>query len=243
MGKAVFAVLLTGVCFLAPLQGQEVSAGITGRVIDATGAAVANATVTVRDKERGTQWPTTTNEEGVYAFPRIPNGTYNLKVEASGFKASVHSDLVLEVNQRARIDVVLQLGTVNESVEVLGDAALLQTEVTQVGATVSARTIDDTPLISRNLIELTLLIPGVTATDPQTFNTGTRGEAGNRPFVNGNREQANNFLLDGVDGNQLSDNLSPYQPSPDAVQEMKVITNNASAEFGNFQGGVINVVI
>ena len=244
MGRTtVSAILLGSALFLAPLCAQEVSAGITGRVTDASSAAVATATVTARDKDRGTQWPTKTNEDGVYAFPRVPNGTYILKIEAPGFKNSIHSDLVLEVNQRARIDVVLQLGTVNESVEVLGDAALLQTEVTQVGATISARTIDDTPLISRNLIELTLLIPGVTATDPQTFNTGTRGDAGNRPFVNGNREQANNFLLDGIDGNQLSDNLSPYQPSPDAVQEMKVITSNASAEFGNFQGGVINVVI
>ncbi len=109
---------------------------------------------------------------------------------------------------------------------------------------VSAQTIDDTPLMSRNLMELTLLIPGVTATDPSTFNTGTRADAsGGRPFVNGNREQANNFMLDGIDINQVSDNLGPYQPSPDAVQEFKVITNNASAEFGNFQGGVINMVI
>ncbi len=93
-------------------------------------------------------------------------------------------------------------------------------------------------------MELTLLIPGVTATDPSTFNTGTRADAsGGRPFVNGNREQSNNFLLDGVDNNQVSDNLGPYQPSPDAIQEFKVITNNASAEFGNFQGGVINMVI
>src|SRR5258708_27752907 len=162
MVRTVNAFLLGGLFFLSPSFAQAVSAGITGRVTDATGAVVSNATVTARDNDRGTQWPTTTNEDGVYAFPRIPNGTYTLKVEAPGFKSSVHAALVLEVNQRARIDVVLQLGTVSESVEVLGDAALLQTEVTQVGATVSARTIDDTPLISRNLIELTLLIPGVT---------------------------------------------------------------------------------
>ena len=94
------------------------------------------------------------------------------------------------------------------------------------------------------MIELTLLIPGVTATDPSTFNTGTRADSsGGRPFVNGNREQANNFLLDGIDSNQVSDNLGPYQPNPDALQEMRVITSNASAEFGNFQGGVINMVI
>ena len=104
---------------------------------DATGAAIAGAAVTARDKDRGTAWPTITNEDGVYAFPRIPNGSYSLKVEAAGFKASFHPDVVLEINQRGRVDVVLQLGTITESVEVKGDVALLQTEVTQVGAVVS----------------------------------------------------------------------------------------------------------
>src|SRR5213076_3285925 len=100
--------------------------------------------------------------------------------------------------------------------------------------------LDDAPLISRNFLELTLLIPGVTTTDPASFNTGSRADNAGRIFVNGNREQANNFMLDGADANQVSDNLAAYQPSPDAIQEMRVITQNASAEFGNFQGGVIN---
>ena len=239
----VRTVCLFFVCLLS-CWAQEVSAGLTGRVTDATGAPVASAAVTVTDKERGTAWPAATNEDGIYVFPRVPNGSYRLKVESPGFKNYLQPDLTLEINQRARVDVVLQLGQVTESVEVVGDAALLQTETTQVGAVVTARTIDDTPLVSRNLVALTLLIPGVTATDPGSFTTGTRAESsGGRPYVNGNREQANNFLLDGIDNNQLSDNLSPYQPSPDAVQEMRVITNNASAEFGNFQGGVINVVL
>jgi hypothetical protein len=150
---------------------------------------------------------------------------------------------VLEVNQRGRVDVALQLGQVNDSVEVSGEAALLQTETTQVSAVVSSKTLDEAPLISRNFLELTLLIPGVTTTDPASFNTGTRADNAGRTFINGNREQANNFMLDGADANQVSDNLAAYQPSPDAIQEMRVITQNASAEFGNFQGGVINLVI
>ena len=227
-----------------PLFSQEISAELTGRVTDASGGAIVKAAVTARDLERGTVWPVATNEEGIYIFPRIPNGSYTLRVEAQGFKVFIHPGIELEINQHARVDVILQLGSVNETIEVTGEAALLQTETTQVGVVVSAQTIDDTPLMSRNLMELTLLIPGVTATDPSTFNTGTRADAsGGRPFVNGNREQANNFMLDGVDANQISDNLGPYQPSPDSIQEMKVITNNASAEFGNFQGGVINMVI
>ena len=101
----------------------------------------------------------------------------------------------------------------------------------------------NTPLISRNFIALTLLAPGVTTTDPERFNNGRRTGGGGRPYVNGNREEANNFLLDGIDNNQTSDNLTSYQPNLDAIAEFKMITNNASAEFGNFQGGIINVTI
>jgi Outer membrane receptor for ferrienterochelin and colicins len=222
---------------------QEVSAGITGRVTDSSGAALVGASVMAKDNDRGTEWPTTTNEEGIYVFPRIPVGTYSLRVEAKGFKTAVQSGITLEVNQRARLDVSMQVGGVSETVEVSGAAPLLQTETTQVGSVISSETIVNTPLISRNPIALTLLAPGVTTPNPSGFNSGVRTTGGGRPYVNGNREEANNFLLDGVDNNQTSDNLSSYQPNVDAIQEFKMITNNASAEFGNFQGGIINVII
>ena len=242
--QSLLAILFCGSTLLSPALAQEVSAGLTGRVTDSSGGAVIGASVTARDEERGATWSAARNEDGIYAFPRIPNGSYTLKVEAAGFVRSVHSNVALEINQRGRVDVVLQLGAVSERVEISDQSTLLQTETTQMGAVIGARVLDDSPLLSRNVIELTLLIPGVTATDPSTFNTGTRADSsGGRPFVNGNREQANNFLLDGIDSNQVSDNLGPYQPNPEALQEMRVITSNASAEFGNFQGGVINMVI
>ncbi len=222
---------------------QEVSAGITGRVIDPSKSAIVGAKVTATDLDRGTDWPTTTNEDGIYAFPRVPPGRYQLKVEATGFKTYVNPNVALEVNQRARVDVSLEVGAVTESVEVTGEAPLLQTDTTQVGAVISSKTIVDTPLISRNPVALTLLTAGVTNPDPSSFNSGQRSAGGGRPYVNGNREESNNFLLDGVDNNFTSDNLVSYQPNPDAIQEFKLITNNASAEFGNFQGGIINVVI
>jgi hypothetical protein len=220
-----------------------VSAGITGRVTDPSGSAIVGAAVTAKDQDRGTEWPTVTNEDGIYAFPRIPVGTYSLRVEAKGFKTSVQPALTLEVNQRARIDVAMEIGGVTETVTVAGEAALLQTETTQVGGVISSQTIVNTPLITRNPIALTLLVPGVTTPNPAGFNSGQRTTGGGRPYVNGNREEGNNFLLDGVDNNQTSDNLSSYQPNLDAIAEFKMITNNASAEFGNFQGGIINVVI
>jgi hypothetical protein len=119
----------------------------------------------------------------------------------------------------------------------------LQTDTTQVGAVISSNTIVNTPLISRNPIALTLLTAGVTTPNPSGFNSGVRTTGGGRPYVNGNREEGNNFLLDGVDNNQVSDNLTAYQPNLDAIEEFKMITNNASAEFGNFQGGIINVIV
>ena len=228
---------------VASSYAQEVSAGITGRVIDPSKGAVVGAKVSAKDLDRGTDWPTTTNEDGIYAFPRIPPGRYELKVEATGFKGYVNPNVVLEVNQRARVDVDLQVGSVSESVEVPGEAPLLQTDTTQVGAVINSQTIENLPLVSRNPVALTLLTAGVTTPDPNSFNSGLRSAGGGRPYVNGNREESNNFLLDGIDNNFTSDNLVSYQPNPDALEEFKLITNNASAEFGNFQGGIVNMVI
>ena len=243
---AVFVAILTLVVLIAGSQtavAQEVSAGITGRITDPTGAAVVGAKVTAKDVNRGTVWPTQTNEEGIFAFPRIPVGTYDVAVEATGFKTATQPGLVLELNQRARLDITLELGAVAESIEVSAVAPMLNTETTTVGSLITSTQVTNTPLISRNFISLTLLTPGVTTTNPDAFNNGVRTSGGGRPYVNGNRKEANNFLLDGVDNNHTSDNLTAYQPNLDAIQEVKMITNNASAEFGNFQGGVINVSI
>ena len=237
-------VTLVALCLsCVPAIAQEVSAGITGRVTDPSNAAIVAATVTATDVNRGTTWPTETNETGIYAFPRIPVGTYELKVEAKGFKTIVRSGIVLELNQRARVDIQMEIGAVAESVQVTADAPLLNTDTTIVGSVVTTNTVVNTPLISRNYIALTLLAPGVTTTNPAGFNNGMRTTGGGRPYVNGNRKEANNFLLDGVDNNHTSDNLTSYQPNLDAIQEVRMITNNASAEFGNFQGGIINVMI
>ncbi len=242
LGLAAFAFCLA-VLLAVPAFGQEVSAGITGRVTDPSGAAIVGATVTARDTDRGTTWPGQTNEEGIYAFPRVPAGTYELKVEAKGFKTAIRTGIVLEVNQRARVDLSMEVGALTETVEVTGEAPLLNTETTIVGSTITSNSIVNTPLISRNFIMLTLLVPGVTTTNPDAFNNGMRTAGGGRPYVNGNRKEANNFLLDGIDNNLQSDNLTAYQPNLDAIQEVKMITNNASAEFGNFQGGVVNVTL
>src|SRR5579871_6319547 len=148
----VFAVFILS---CACLTAQEVSAGITGHVTDPSGGSIVGAKVTAKDLDRGTDWPTTTNEDGIYAFPRVPPGRYELKVESSGFKTYINSEVGLEVNQRARVDVSMQVGAVSESVSVTGEAPLLQTDTTQVGSVISAELASSTPLISRNPVALT----------------------------------------------------------------------------------------
>src|SRR5207244_11700469 len=113
---------------------QEVSAGITGRITEPSGSAIVGATVAAKDLDRGTDWPTTSNEDGIYAFPRIPVGRYQLKVEAKGFKSNLVPNITLEVNQRARLDIKMEVGGITETVTVSAEAAQLQTETTQVGS-------------------------------------------------------------------------------------------------------------
>jgi hypothetical protein len=119
----------------------------------------------------------------------------------------------------------------------------MKTEATQVDTVIDSATNEALPLATRNYVELTLLAPGSVHPDPASFNNGDNVNSGARPFINGNREQANNFLLDGMDNNEVSDNLLGYTPSPDSIEEFNLITNNASAEFGNFMGGIVSVTM
>ncbi|HZQ20992.1 MAG TPA: carboxypeptidase-like regulatory domain-containing protein [Terriglobales bacterium] len=222
---------------------QEASAAINGVVTDTTGAAVSAAKITATDLDRGTVWPASTNEQGVYNLPRLPVGRYDIKVECQGFQSAQRSDIVLVLNQTARVDFGLKPGAISETVQVTEAPPLLQTETTELGTVIDSHEAEALPLISRNYIQLTLLTAGSVHTDPSTFKNGltTANFSSGRPDINGNREQQNNFLLDGLDNNQMSDNLVGYTPAIDAVQEFNVMTQNAPAEFGNFMGGIISV--
>ena len=223
--------------------GQQVTATITGRITDPSGAAVANAKVTATSVERGIQYPATTNADGYFNLQYLLVGTYNVKVENAGFQTATQSNIVLQMNQIAKLDFQLQVGNVETTVEVTAAAPVLQTEATLLGQIVDARTNTTLPLASRNYVQLTLLAAGSTHPDPSTFTNGQTTANSGRPYVNGNREQANNFILDGLDNNQVSDNLVGYAPSVDAIQELNEITNNAPAEFGNFMGAIVSTSI
>jgi outer membrane receptor protein involved in Fe transport len=223
---------------------QEVTASITGTISDQSGAAVTGATVTATSQERGQSYTGVTNDSGLYRIAQLPVGSYAVKVEKAGFALASVPPFVLTLNQVARIDVAMKVGQATETVEVSAGAPVLKTETTQVDTIINAATNDNLPLASRNYVQLTLLAPGAVSTDPSSFNNGNNTAGyGGRPLINGNREQANNFLLDGMDNNQVSDNLLGYTPSPDAIEEFNLITNNAPAEFGNFEGGIVNATI
>ncbi len=226
-----------------PLWAQEVTAGINGVITDPSGAPVANAKVTAKDVDRGSLFPTTTNGDGFYSLPRVPVGRYELEVESKGFKTTVRGGVELQLNDQAKIDVQLQVGELSQSVDVEGSAPVLQTEATQLGTVIDARTNVQLPLATRNYVQLTLLTAGAVTPNPSGFQNGQTSFQSDRPYINGNREQTNNFLLDGMDNNQVSDNEVAYAPSVDAIAEFNEITQNASAEFGNFMGGITSVSI
>jgi Carboxypeptidase regulatory-like domain len=234
---AVFSIglLAAGV----PLRAQQVTASITGTITDPSGAPVAGATVTATNADRGTKWTTQSDNTGLYYLPTIPVGTYELRVEAKGFETFLRPSFTLVLNQVARIDAQLKVGEVTETLEVTAAQPVLQTDSTEIGTLINSQATVSLPLATRNINELTLLAPGVISPNifafqaPQaTFGTG-------RPYVNGAREQDNNFSLDGMDTNQPDNNEVAYVPAPDAVQEFNLIAGNAPADFGNYIGGVV----
>jgi hypothetical protein len=244
MRVGLVLLLVVGLSAVLPAWGQDVTASIVGTVTDPSGAPIKDAAVTATNTERGTVYTTRTSEVGSYNVLRVPLGNYSLKISAPGFQTVVYPPFALQLNQTALINVEMKVGKVTETIEVTGSAPVLQTQSTEVGTVIDARTSDNLPLATRNYVQLTLLSAGVISVDPHSMNLGSNlAEEGGRPYINGNREQSNNFLLDGVDNNQASDNLLAFTPSPDAIAEFNLITQNASAEFGNYNGGIVNATI
>jgi hypothetical protein len=240
LGIGLLAAVFAG---LAPANAQETTGSINGFVTDPSGAAVAGATVTATDATRGTAYPTQTNGDGAYYLTHLPIGKYAVKVEARGFQIAVHSAFDLVLDQVARVDMQLTVGTMSQTVEVTGAPPLLQTETTDISTHIDHVVTENIPLITGNYSELTLLTPGAVSTNPGAFKSGQNTFQVGRPYINGNREQTDNYILDGIDNNQSDNNEVAYSPSLDAIQEFNLITQNPSAEFGNFLGGIVNTTI
>jgi Carboxypeptidase regulatory-like domain/TonB dependent receptor len=242
---ALFFCLATALFVAAlPAYAQQSTGAIVGTVVDPTGAAVKAATVRATDVERGTVLTTHTDDGGTFDFPTVPVGNYRVTVESKGFQKAAYPQFNLVLNQTARLGFQMKVGEVSETVEVNASAPVLQTDTTLLGTLVDARTTVALPLSTRNINQLTLVTsPGVITPNLFGFQAAQNSFGTGRPYVNGAREQENNFILDGMDNNQPDNNDVGYVPAPDAVQEFNLITGNAPADFGNYLGGVVNVGI
>jgi len=242
LAMMVGTLLLVGLLgALVPAWGQEVTAAIVGTVTDPSGAPIKGAAIVARDTERGTVWKAETNDSGDFNILRLPVGTYAVEATAPGFEKSVYPPLTLVLNQTARLNFQMKVGKVTETMEVSGAAPVLQTESVEVSTVIDANTNVSLPLASRDYLQLTLLAPGVTNVDPDGMRQPQNMLNSGRPYINGNREQANEYLIDGILNSEDKNNETGYTPSIDAIQEFNLITQNASAEFGNYQGGVVSV--
>jgi hypothetical protein len=229
---------------LAPFGlSQTITGSLTGTVVDASGAVVPGVKVTASNTATNLTHSTTTNEAGVYNVLFLPAGNYKVAAESAGFKMAQLGPFSLEMGQIARVDIKMEVGEITQAVEITSVAPILQTESTQTGDTISSTQSVTLPLNGRNFVSLTLLVPGAVTPDPSSITAGPRAFSDGRPYVNGNREQGNNFLLDGMDINDTIGNVVGYNPSPDALSEMKVGTGNHSAEFGNASGATVSMTL
>ena len=233
------AVALLGLIMAASPQAQTGLATVTGLVSDQSGAPVPGLVVTATNQATNIAYTGVTNEAGNYIMTAVPIGAYVISVEMPGFKA-VQSTINLSAAQTARVDFRLELGTLTERVEVVSTGAVLQTENAVVGNKLERDQLEKLPAVGRNLSAVTLFTAGAVSTSPGQFDTL---RAGGRPAVNGQRQQGNNFTVDGIDSNEAINNQITYQPSPDAVEQVSVETNNYSAELGNVAGAIVNMVV
>src|ERR1051325_1646428 len=246
MGASRLEILVICTCFslsLLPLTAQTTTGSIVGTVTDKTGAVVPGASVAVTNVDTGIATKTTTDSSGNYVVTPLPVGHYSVTVEAQGFKKSVSGGITLNVQDRIGVNVVLEVGDLTETVEIVGAAPALQTDTSYLGQVVESQKIVDLPLNGRFFTRLAVLTAGTAPTAP-----GARDERTGGFSANGVRPYQNNYLLDGIDNNSLSEDLTNEAsfvvgPSPDAIAEFKVQTNSMSAEFGRSGGAVMNVTL
>ncbi len=233
--------------FISPrAEAQAVAiAEVAGHVTDQTGQSVVAAQVKMTEVDRAQVHNTTTNADGLYSLPNLPIGAYRLEVSAPGFKTYVQTGIILQVANNVTADVKLQVGAVSESVEVVADAAMVETRDNSLSQVIDQKRVVDLPLNGRNPTQLLLLTEGA-STAPAGDLTGSKniqGSNGSGTFaVAGGQANGNNFLLDGGDNNDPFSNVNLPIPFPDALQEFNVLTNALPAQYGLHPGAAVNYV-
>ncbi len=242
---AIGVMLLCSAIISATGAVAQVNSGtIVGTVTDQTGAILPRAKITVRSVETGIARTTNTDETGRYQVPQLGPGNYEVQVELSGFGTAIRKGISLSVGREAVVDAHLQVGEVSQSVEVVGEAPLIQTGTSEIGGLVNDKQIRDLPLNGRDFTQLIFLQPGVIQQRYalQSPNTGS----GSRISAGGARMNYNNFLIDGTRKNEFggttTGSVAGVQLGVDAIQEFRVLTHNFSAEFGQNAGAIITAV-
>jgi hypothetical protein len=249
LGAGPLKILLAGLavfCCLAPppAHAQAVSGTILGFVKDSSGGVIPGATVTVVNTGTGFTRAVVADARGEYTAPLIPTGTYTVSAEISGFKKVSKTNVLLGVDQKVRMDLVLEVGAITEVVEIQAETPLLQTASSELGTTVVEEQIKTLPLNGRNFVSLTRTVPGVLRGIPggNIDGAGSLAWRASASFsANGQRTRDNNYLLDGVDNNETWLQTVVIFPSPDSLQEFKLQTSTYSAEFGKSLGGVVSL--
>jgi hypothetical protein len=233
-----------------------VTASISGTVKDTSGAAVVGAKVTATNTETGIASSQPTNGDGYYSFQALPLGHYDIEVQQTGFKVYRRTGVVLDVNAALVVDVTLQVGQVSEKVEVSSEALHVETANTQMGEVIEGQQMTAVPLVTRSYTDLLALQPGVVSqasgmTGAYAGNFISAGFAlpqvsgdlnGGAVSVNGQREAANGFILNGISVQEQGYSSAGAVPNLDSIAEFRILTNNFDAEYGNYSGGQINVI-
>jgi hypothetical protein len=233
--------LALAMMFAAPLAGAQSTGGrIRGTVSDPSAASVTAATVTLVNEATHATRDAQSGASGEYIFIEVPVGTYELNVAQVGFKKYVRKGIALDLNQVITVDITLQLGAATESIEVTGAPPVVDTSSTQLGAVVNERSSTQLPLNQRDVYQLLQLQPGVQSQLGNDLFYGS--DRAGVVTVNGGRGRSNNYTVNGGDGNDLFANLPAVEPSPDSIEEFRVISNSFDAEYGRNSGAVVNVV-
>jgi len=235
-GRLIFVVVAL-VLFGTLGFGQSFRGTILGTVRDSSGAVLPGVMITVTNVGTNVSRTAVTNETGDFVVPELIVGQYSVTAELPGFKKEVSAGLELDVDQRLRVNLRMQVGNISETVEVTGEATLTATDSSTVGTVIDNRKVVDLPLNGRQFLQLNLLVPGAV---PGTFGSQLSTQGG-AISVNGMREAGNNFLLDGIDNNDLAINLFSVSPSVDSIEEFKLQSSTYSAEYGKQAGAQINV--
>src|SRR5437660_1009918 len=235
-------VLLVLFCLIGStvMLAQSTGGRVVGRVADPSGAVLAGVKVTLTNEATGVSRSAQTNSSGDYVFVEVPPGNYRVEFEQTGFKKNVQKDVTIEVNGVVTLNSTLQVGAAQETIEVTSEAPLVDTTSTQLGAVVNDRAVSQLPLNARDTYQLLQLQPGVQSQVGSDLFYGS--DRAGVVSVNGGRGRSNNFSVNGGDANDQFVNLPAIQPTPDSIQEFRVLTNTFDAEFGRNSGAIVNVV-